>query len=67
MKNLAAQYKEIVENPLTNDYEKALESLNREIILDALSKSKGIKKKAADLLNIDRRTLYTRMKKLGLE
>lgn len=67
VKNLAAQYKEIIEHPLVNDYEKAFESLNREIILDALSKSKGVKKKAADLLNIDRRTLYTRMKKLGLK
>ena len=32
-----------------------------------LLKSKGVKKKAADLLNINRRTLYSRMKKLGLE
>ena len=67
VKNLAAQYKEIIENPSADDYEKAFESLNKEIILDALSKSKGVKKKAAELLNIDRRTLYTRMKKLGLE
>jgi Nif-specific regulatory protein len=65
--DLAAQYQEIIDNPNPGNYEDALESLNREIILDALSKSKGVKKKAADLLNIDRRTLYTRMKKFGLE
>jgi len=67
VENLAAQYKEIITNPATRDYGEVLESLNREIILDALSKSKGVKKKAAELLNIDRRTLYNRMKKLGLE
>ena len=67
VQNLAAQYQEILSNPVADDYEKALESLNKEIILDALNKSRGVKKKAAELLNIDRRTLYTRMKKLGLE
>ncbi len=65
--NLAAQYKELMTSPRAEDYEEALESLNKEIILDALSKSKGVKKKAAELLNINRRTLYTRMKKLGLD
>ncbi len=67
VQNLAAQYKEIIANPVADDYEKALEILNKEVILNALSKSKGVKKKAAELLNIDRRTLYTRMKKLGLD
>jgi transcriptional regulator with PAS, ATPase and Fis domain len=67
VENLAAQYKEIITNPATRDYGEVLESLNREMILDALNKSKGVKKKAAELLNIDRRTLYNRMKKLGLE
>ena len=67
MKHLAAQYKELLEHPANSDYTEALESLNREIILDALEKSKGVKKKAADLLHINRRTLYNRIKKLGLE
>ena len=66
VESLATQYKRLIEHPDDGDYEQALESLNREIILDALGKSKGVKKKAADLLNIDRRTLYNRMKKLGL-
>jgi len=37
------------------------------MILEALEKSKGVKNKAADMLNINRRTLYNRMKKMGLE
>jgi len=67
VEHLAAQYKKLIEQPSIDDYAAAQESLNREIILDALHKSKGVKKKAADLLNIDRRTLYNRMKKLGLK
>ena len=63
---LASQYAELIESQPVNTYEEAFESLNREIILDALDKSHGIKKKAADLLNISRRTLYNRMKKLGI-
>jgi len=67
VEHLAAQYKKLMSQPVIDDYAAAQESLNREIILDALHKSKGVKKKAADLLDIDRRTLYNRMKKLGLE
>jgi DNA-binding NtrC family response regulator len=63
---LASQYAELIERQPVNTYEEAFESLNREIILDALDKSQGVKKKAADLLNISRRTLYNRMKKLGI-
>jgi transcriptional regulator with PAS, ATPase and Fis domain len=63
---LASQYAELIERQPINSYEEAFESLNREIILDALDKSHGVKKKAADLLNISRRTLYNRMKKLGI-
>ncbi len=67
VKNLAAQYKEMIDNPPSKDYEDVLEDINREIVLNALNKSKGVKKKAAELLKIDRRTLYNRMKKLGIE
>jgi DNA-binding NtrC family response regulator len=35
----------------------------REIIIEALQKSRGVKQKAAKLLNIDRKTLYRKMKK----
>ena len=64
--DLAAQYTEVIETGPNTRYDDAFESLNREIILDALAKSGGIKQKAADLLRISRRTLYNRMKKLGL-
>ncbi len=36
------------------------------MILDALEKSNGSKQKAAELLNINRRTLYNKMKQLDL-
>ena len=66
VEDLAAQYAELVKGTSTDSYEKVFESLSRESILDALEKSGGMKQKAADLLNISRRTLYNRMKKLGL-
>ena len=49
------------------DYQNASEDFDREIILNALSKSDGVKAKAAKMLNIHRKTLYNKMKKLGLE
>jgi len=39
----------------------------KEIILEALYRSKGVKTKAADMLNISRKTLYNRMKQLNIE
>jgi two-component system response regulator AtoC len=39
---------------------------HRKIIEKALNDSNGVKQKAAELLNINRRTLYNRMKKLGM-
>ena len=64
--DLATQYTELIQRAATSSYEEVFESLNREIILDALGRSGGVKQKAADLLNISRRTLYNRMKKLGI-
>jgi DNA-binding NtrC family response regulator len=49
------------------DYGSARDNLDREIILDALMRSRGRKAKAAELLKIDRRTLYNRMKRIGLQ
>ncbi len=45
----------------------AYESVSRQMILDALEKSDGVKHKAAEILRIHRKTLYNKMKKLGLE
>ncbi len=67
--DLSNQYKDLATNSGSRiqNYESSLEQLNREMILDALSKSHGVKQEAAKILNINRRTLYNRMKKLGLE
>ena len=65
--DLPTQYTEFIDEHAINDYNEAFNNLNKEIILDALLKSNGIKQKAAELLNINRRTLYNRMKKLGLK
>ena len=39
----------------------------KEVILEALQKTKGVKTKAAELLKIDRKTLYNRMKRFNIE
>ena len=40
---------------------------SREIILEALERGQGIKQKAAELLKIDRKTLYRKMKKYKID
>lgn len=47
--------------------EKGLESAEKEMILDALSRAKGNKTEAAKLLKITRRRLYSRMKAHDIE
>ncbi len=44
----------------------ATDELTRELIQDALDKAGGGKQQAAELLNIHRKTLYNKMKKLGM-
>ena len=39
---------------------------SRDVILDALRKNEGIKQKAAESLRMHRKTLYNKMKKLGI-
>ncbi|HTP57668.1 MAG TPA: sigma-54 dependent transcriptional regulator [Spirochaetia bacterium] len=64
--DLPAQYMELEGTHLGDKLQTTFEQLNRSMILEALEKSKGKKSKAADMLNINRRTLYNRMRKLGL-
>jgi two-component system response regulator PilR (NtrC family) len=48
------------------DLEKVVEDLERMLLLKALEKTKGIKKKAADLLRINFRSMRYRLEKYGL-
>ncbi|MCX7029517.1 MAG: sigma-54 dependent transcriptional regulator [Spirochaetes bacterium] len=64
--DLPAQYRAAVDARRGGTYEQAYASFSRDVILDALARSEGRKAKAAELLHIDRRTLYNRMKRLGL-
>jgi DNA-binding NtrC family response regulator len=67
MEDLPSQYAGFGGGFAASDYSNARDNLNREIILDALIKSQGRKSKAAELLKIDRRTLYNHMKRIGLQ
>jgi two-component system, NtrC family, response regulator AtoC len=64
--DLPLQYTELDAIHLGRKLQGGYEQLNRSMILEALEKSNGRKSKAADMLNINRRTLYNRMRKLGL-
>jgi len=48
------------------DLEKMVEDLERALLLKALDRTKGIKKKAAELLNINFRSIRYRLEKYGL-
>ena len=52
--------------PDTSTLQSFYDSVSREIILNALEKVQGSRTKAAEMLNISRKTLYLRMKKLGI-
>jgi two-component system response regulator AtoC len=65
--HLPAQYEKIINTESHYTQESELLKINKEIIRDALNRSGGVKAKAADLLNISRKTLYNRMKRLGME
>jgi DNA-binding NtrC family response regulator len=67
LEDLPSQYTGFASGAPKADYELAHDILDREIIIDALMRSQGKKAKAAELLKIDRRTLYNHMKRLGLQ
>jgi two-component system response regulator AtoC len=67
LEDLPSQYLGFAGTAPKADYEDAHDNLDREIIIDALIRSQGKKAKAAELLKIDRRTLYNHMKRLGLQ
>lgn len=45
---------------------KTVEEYEKEVLLDALAKHQGNKAKTAAMLGIDRKTLYTKLKKYGV-
>jgi DNA-binding NtrC family response regulator len=46
---------------------KALDDMEKEHIIRILRETKGNKKKAAEILGIERRTLYNKAKRLGID
>lgn len=67
MADLPSQYQSLERGFLGDHLESGIQELNRKMILEALEKCKGKKGRAADMLNITRRTLYNRMRKLGIQ
>ncbi len=65
--DLPSQYLEYSNFSKQEDIESIMDNHNRKAIFKALQENHGAKQKAADALNINRRTLYNRMKKLGLK
>jgi two-component system response regulator AtoC len=61
------QYHSVLDRGSPDNLYGKIEGITRETILDALFKSNGVKQEAARLLNIDRKTLYNRMKKLNIK
>jgi len=64
--NLPMQYKRVTDFK-DNDIKSVYDKVTREVILNALTKADGSKTKAAEILNINRRTLYNKMKRIGLD
>ncbi|NQT61021.1 MAG: sigma-54-dependent Fis family transcriptional regulator [Bacteroidetes bacterium] len=58
--NSSTEYNDVLQNLDSNDSE-------TKQIIEALHRTKWKKQKAAEMLNIHRKTLYNKMKKLGLE
>jgi len=65
--DLPAQYREKENENAINILEDLYRNLSRDMISEALKRFKGNKQKTSEYLNITRKTLYNKMKKLGLE
>ena len=66
VEHLPVHYREVSKAAIDN-LTTAYESLSREIIIETLRKTGGRKQQAAQMLNVHRKTLYNRMKKLGIQ
>lgn len=66
--DLPLQYKQLIDTHSGMEGpQEEISRISREIIRDALVRSGGVKARAADLLHISRKTLYNRMKRLGID
>lgn len=65
--NMPEQYKPVGENGEIVSLRDKESEVSKEIIREALHRSKGNKTRAADLLKIDRKTLYNRLRKLNID
>jgi transcriptional regulator with PAS, ATPase and Fis domain len=52
---------------LTGSLDEALEEWERRMILDALSQTQGVQARAAKILGVSERSLWYRIKKLGIQ
>ncbi len=64
--DLSSQYTVVSLSSETSFPTQSLNALTKEIISEALGKAGGSKQKAAEILNIHRKTLYNKMKKLDM-
>jgi two-component system response regulator AtoC len=64
--HLPQQYRSTI-HPEQDTLQTLYDKVTREVILEALEKTNGSRQKAAELLNINRRTLYNKMKQLNLD
>ena len=66
--DLPSQYREVdlSRRPASRSLDDATDEITRELIQDALDRAGGQKQQAAEILNIHRKTLYNKMKKLGM-
>ncbi len=65
--HLPGQYAHITDAGIIDDYKEAMDSHGKEIIIQALERTSGVKWKTAKELHIHRKTLYNRMKKYGID
>jgi DNA-binding NtrC family response regulator len=67
VEHLTLKVKPATEQIIRTESSLALDDLEKQAVLDALRKAGGNKSKAAKILNITRRMLYSRLRKYGIE
>jgi transcriptional regulator with PAS, ATPase and Fis domain len=65
--DLPAQYHEELPEHVAGSFREVHEAVSKQMILDALRQCNGVKHRAAEMLNMHRKTLYNKMKRLGID